>query len=61
MLHSIFVWKCMILGTLMSLVGVFFLGTMLVTWDWAAWPVLFLFFVPGALFFLMAYLKEFWF
>ncbi|WP_207943503.1 hypothetical protein [Actinomadura sp. KC345] len=51
----------MILGTLMSLVGVFFLGTMLVTWDWAAWPVLFLFFVPGALFFLMAYLKEFWF
>lgn len=61
MSHSIFVWKCLFFGGLLTLVGVVFLGTMLFTWDWSGWPTVFLFFGPGALFLAMAYLKEFWF
>jgi hypothetical protein len=61
MTHTAFIWKCLIFGTITTLAGLFFLGVMLFTWDWAAWPALFIFFGPGALFFGLAYLKEFWF
>lgn len=61
MSHSIFMWKCMFFGGLSTLVGMYCFGAMHFTWDWAAWPVLFLFFVPALLFFGMAYLKEYWF
>ncbi|SFN78686.1 MULTISPECIES: hypothetical protein [Actinomadura] len=61
MSHTIFVTKCLVFGGLLTLVGVFYLGVMIFTWDWAAWPVLLLFFIPALLFFGMAYLKEYWF
>ncbi|MEO3828472.1 hypothetical protein [Actinomadura sp. B10D3] len=44
-----------------TLVGMYLFGVMLFTWDWSAWPSLFLFFVPAVVCFGMAYLKEYWF